>query len=75
MKRTYGYVDDRLRRLAALPPLPERGKRKMLAFAHIPTGTTTNKGLDIDDSKNRTVTPASVLTALGADLKTRGATP
>jgi len=49
--------------------------REMLAFAHIPTGTTTTKGLDIDDSKNRTVAPASVLTGLGADLKTRGATP
>jgi hypothetical protein len=47
----------------------------MLAFAHIPTGTTTNKGLDIDDSKNPMVASASVLTALGADLKTRGATP
>ena len=49
--------------------------REMLAFAHIPTGTTTNQGLDNDDSKNRTVAPASALTALGADLKTRGATP
>jgi putative transposase len=49
--------------------------REMLAFAHIPTGTPTTKGLDIDDSKNRTVAPASVLTGLGADLKTRGATP
>jgi putative transposase len=48
---------------------------EMLAFAHIPTGTTTNKGLDIDDSKNPMVASASVLTALGADLKTRGATP
>ena len=48
---------------------------EMLAFAHIPTGTTTNQGLDVDDSKNRTIAPASVLTALGADLKPRGATP
>jgi len=48
---------------------------EMLAFAHIPTGTTTNQGLDVDDSKSRTVAPASVLTALGADLKPRGATP
>jgi hypothetical protein len=48
---------------------------EMLAFAHIPIGTTTNQGLDLDDSKNRTDAPASVLTALGADLKPRGATP
>ena len=48
---------------------------EMLAFAHIPTGTTTNQGLDVDNSKSRTVAPASVLTALGADLKPRGATP
>ena len=39
-----GYVDDPLRGPAALPPgSPQRGKPgEMLAFAHIPTGTTTN---------------------------------
>src|SRR5437016_9181860 len=27
--------------------------REMLAFAHIPTGATANKGIDVNDSKNR----------------------
>jgi hypothetical protein len=51
-----GYVDDRLCRPAALPPLPERARkaRKMLAFAHIPTGTTVSKGLEFDEVKGRT---------------------
>src|SRR5438067_5036573 len=29
--------------------------REMLAFAHIPTGATANKGIDVNDSKNSTV--------------------
>jgi putative transposase len=40
-----------------------------------PQAPQPTKDLDVDDSKNRTVAPASVLTALGADLKPRGATP
>jgi len=59
-EESHGYVDDRLRRPAALPPLPEQAREsgEMLAFSHIPTGTTTNQGIDVDDSKNRTVAPA-----------------
>jgi hypothetical protein len=32
----------------------------MLAFAHIPTGTATNKGFDIDEVNSRLVKPAVV---------------
>ena len=48
---------------------------EMLAVAHIPPGTTANKGIDIDGVKSRIVAPASALTAIGADIKTGGATP
>ena len=41
-----GDVDDRLCRPAALPPLPSKlASGEMLAFAHIPTGTTATKDL------------------------------
>src|SRR5205814_8345637 len=43
---------------------------KMLAFAHIPTGTTTNKRFDIDQVNSRPVEPADALTAIGADIET-----
>src|SRR5438552_2623237 len=49
--------------------------REMLAFAHIPTGATANKGIDVNDSKNSTVVPASALNTRRADLKTGRATP
>jgi putative transposase len=49
--------------------------REMLAFAHIPTAATANKGIDVDDSMNSSVIPASVLNTLGADLKTGRTTP
>ena len=49
--------------------------REMLAFAHIPTGATANKGIDVNDSKNSTAVPASALNTLGADPKTGRATP
>src|SRR5437868_6899414 len=48
---------------------------EMLAFAHIPTGTTVNKAMHIDDSKSRGVAPAAALTMIGADIETGGATP
>ena len=51
----------------------ESGER--LAFAHIPTGTTANKQIDANDSKNSTVVPASALNITGADLKAGRATP
>jgi hypothetical protein len=48
----------------------------MLAFAHIPTGTTANEGSNIDDEVNgRLVEPAVALTAIGAEIKTGRATP
>jgi hypothetical protein len=46
----------------------------MLAFAHIPTGTTA-KGVDIDKIKGRTIAPAIALTAIGADTEIARATP
>jgi putative transposase len=48
---------------------------EMLAFAHIPTGTTASKGLVIDKVKGRTVVPAIAATAIGADIETGRATP
>jgi putative transposase len=49
--------------------------REMLAFAHIPTGTTVNKTIDVDDSKSRGVAPATEPTMIGADIETGRATP
>jgi len=48
---------------------------EMLAFAHIPTGTTVSKGLDIDEIKGRSIAPAIALTAIGADTEIGRATP
>jgi len=45
---------------------------QMLAFAHIPTGTTTNTRIDQKGFDGR-VTSASM--AIGADIEIRGATP
>jgi hypothetical protein len=53
----------------------ELGKRGMLAFAHIPTGATANKGFAIDQVKGRTVASAIALTAIGANTETGRATP
>jgi hypothetical protein len=47
----------------------------MLAFAHIPTGTATNKGFDIDEVKGRIAATASAMTAIEADIETGGKTP
>jgi hypothetical protein len=44
----------------------------MLAFAHIPTGTTTNTRIDQKGFDGK-VTSASM--AIGADIEIRGATP
>jgi len=48
---------------------------EMLAFAHIPTGTTANKGFDVDEVSSKIVEPAVALTAIGADIETARATP
>jgi hypothetical protein len=57
----------------ASPASSEGGE--MLAFAHIPTAATLNKGIDIDDLKSRVVVPATALTAIGADIEIDRATP
>ena len=48
---------------------------EMLAFAHIPTGTATNHGFDIDEVNSSRVKPAVASTAIGADIKTGRVTP
>ena len=48
---------------------------EMLAFAHIPTGTATKKGFDIDEMNSRLIEPAVVPTAIGADIETGRVTP
>ena len=48
---------------------------EMLAFAHIPTGTAAEKGLDIDEVNSRLVNPAVALAAIGADTEIGRATP
>jgi len=47
----------------------------MLAFAHIPTGTTANQGVDIDEVNGRLIHPAVAPTAIGADIETGRVTP
>ena len=46
--------------------------REMLAFAHIPTGTTSNRRIDQNGFEGRVTSAA---TAIGADIEIRGATP
>jgi putative transposase len=53
---------------------PNSESGEMLAFAHIPTGPTANKGFAIDQVKGRTAS-AIALTAIGADSETGRATP
>ena len=48
---------------------------EMLAFAHIPTGTTASKGLVVDEVKIRSITPAVAPTAIGADIEIGRDTP
>src|SRR5439155_24762979 len=44
-RKACGYVDDRLHRPSPLPRFPSKLESgEMLAFAHIPTGTTANEG-------------------------------
>ena len=65
-------VADRLRFRASLAS-SESGE--MLAFAHIPTGTATNDGFEIDEVSCRRVEPAVAPTAIGADIETARVTP
>jgi hypothetical protein len=44
----------------------------MLAFAHIPTGTTANRRIDQRGFEGKLT---SALTAIGADIEIRRATP
>src|SRR5436190_10556081 len=45
---------------------------EMLAFAHIPTGTTANKAIDL---KTRVGAPTAALTMIGAAIETGRSTP
>jgi Integrase core domain len=47
---------------------------EMLAFAHIPTGTTASKGIDSDDSESGLVAPAVAVTAIGTEIEIGRAT-
>jgi hypothetical protein len=47
----------------------------MLAFAHIPTGTTASNGIDIDDSGSGRVAQVVAVTAIGAEIEIGRATP
>jgi hypothetical protein len=47
----------------------------MLAFAHIPTGTTVDKTIDVEALKSRGVAPTTAPTMIGADIETGRATP
>ena len=49
---------------------------EMLAFTHIPTGTTVNKAIDVEDLKSRgAAARATAMTTIRADIDTGGATP
>ena len=69
---TIGFA-DRL----PFPPLSRASSEngEMLAFAHIPTGTTANEGFNIDEVNNRFAEPAVALIATGADIETGRVTP
>jgi len=63
---------DRLR----LPHFPSKlGKGEVLAFAHIPTGTTLNSRIDINHSKGRTDVITVAPSAIGAGIEIGRATP
>jgi hypothetical protein len=47
----------------------------MLAFAHIPTGTTVNKAINVEDLKQRRCTSRCDDDTIGADIETGRATP
>ena len=49
--------------------------KEMLAFAHIPTGTTTKNGFDLDEVNGRFIEPVTPVTAIGADIETGRVTP
>jgi len=51
------------------------GSGEMLAFAHIPTGTTASKRFDIEEVKGKITEPAVAPTAIGADIAIGRATP
>ena len=64
---TIGFA-DRLR----FPRFPSQLEKWALAFAHIPTGTTTNPRIDPKGFDGRVTSPSM---AIGADIEIRGATP
>jgi hypothetical protein len=60
---------------ASLASRASSDSREMLAFAHIPRGTATNNGFEIDEVNSRLVEPAVAPTAIGADIETGRVTP
>ena len=60
---------------ASPAPRASSGGGEMLAFAHIPTGATANKGFDIDEVNSRIVKPAIAVTAIGAGIEIGRVTP
>src|SRR3984893_17431249 len=77
-RRAYEYVDDRLRRPAALPPLPEPARKagKCSPSPTHPQAPQPTKDLILMMKWNgRLVEPAVALTAIGAEIKTGRATP
>src|SRR5438105_15828886 len=77
IRKAYGYVDDRLRRPAALPPLPEQARKagKCSPSPTYPQAPHANEGFNIDEVNNRFAEPAVALTATGADIETGRVTP
>jgi hypothetical protein len=58
-----------------LSPLLPAYFNAYVAFAHIPTGTATDEGFDIDDLRSRLAVPAVAQIAIGADIEIGGAIP
>jgi hypothetical protein len=67
-----GYVDDRLCRPAALPPLPERARKagKWSPSPTYPQAPQSTKRLMLIDSKSKGVALATAPTMTGADIET-----
>ena len=63
-------VADRLR----FPRFPSQ-LGKMLAFAHIPTGTAANHRIDVDEEEDRSDAMTVAMSAIGAGTEIGRATP
>ena len=76
-RKACGYVGSALPTGCAFPASRASSEgEEMLAFAHIPTGTTVNKAIDVEDLKSRGAAARSTaMTTIRADIDTGGATP